>query len=86
MKRVLAWVAYSLGAYFALSAVVQALLHGVLGSLPDLALALGWWWIAMGIGIRLGMEPWQFVERLLAALGLARPTEKETDPSRPGGL
>ncbi len=42
------------------------------------------WWIAAGIGIRLGVYPSEFFRRLATAAGLIEPQEAQREPSTQG--
>jgi hypothetical protein len=97
VRSALAWVVYMLGLVLGLDVLVSGLVaEGLWNALGGIAFAVGVWWIAAGIGTRLGETPDDFMASIAAVLGFGdRPqaptvsagkkgrTESEA-PDRPG--
>jgi hypothetical protein len=71
VRSALAWVAYMLGLVLGLDVLVSGLVaEGIWDALGGIAFAVGVWWIATGIGTRLGETPENFFASIGAVLGL----------------
>lgn len=88
MKSVVAWVGYVFGGVFALRSVVA----GLSGDhwfewFTGIAFAIAVWWFAVGLGVRLGVHPDDFVASIRSTLGFGEdfdteePTPKVNDPA-----
>jgi hypothetical protein len=95
MKRVAAFIFYTVGTL----AVVGMIVSGVegipfggfeewYGALISFAFAMAIWWIAAGIGIRLGVEPHEYFRFLGSYFGLTydhalRPKMRQSETNDP---
>jgi hypothetical protein len=74
VKRTTAWVFYVVGGVLALKSAVWGLAGGSLyASFTGIAFGIAVWWIVVGIGVRLGVTPDDFVASIKAALGFGEP-------------
>ena len=78
MKRKVAFAFYVVGAVLAVRTLVAGLSAGDIGSwLFGIAFGLAIWWIAVGFGVRLGVDPDDFVASVKSILGFGRPFDTE---------
>jgi hypothetical protein len=78
MKRMVAWIFYVLGGVVGLQSAIVGLASGnLLTGLMGIAYGIVAWWIAVGIGMRLGVTPDDFFASILSALGFGRRIEDE---------
>ncbi|MGH2818393.1 MAG: hypothetical protein ACRDJS_08045 [Actinomycetota bacterium] len=70
MRSAIAWVVYMLGLVLGLKVLVTGLVSdGLWGAFGGVAFAVALWWIAAGIGVRLGETPENFMASIAAVLG-----------------
>jgi hypothetical protein len=82
MKSALAWVVYMLGLVLGLKVLVTGLVSGGLWSaFGGVAFAVALWWIAAGIGVRLGETPEGFMASIAAVLGFGDSPQAPTVPA-----
>ncbi|MGH2806896.1 MAG: hypothetical protein ACRDKT_06445 [Actinomycetota bacterium] len=83
MRRMIAWAAYVLGAVIGLKSVITGLAGGGLfDAFGGIAYGIVAWWIAVGIGVRLGVTPDEFVASIVHFLGFGRGLpDNEADPA-----
>ncbi|MGH2747085.1 MAG: hypothetical protein ACRDKB_04065 [Actinomycetota bacterium] len=82
MKRAVAYLSYYAGLSLGLGAMLAAARSAETWEfllLPIYGLPI--WWIAAGIGIRLGVYPSEFFRKLATAAGLIEPQKPEPAPS-----
>ena len=78
MRRASAWAAYTIGGLWSLKAATESLGYdGLFETITGLMWALAIWWFTVGLGIRLGMEPYEVVDGIKVALGFDRPVKDE---------
>ena len=85
MRRAIAFLSYYLGLCFAIGAVFLAGREAAAWEFVFVPLyGLPLWWIAAGIGIRLGVYPSEFFRTLATAAGLLEPPEASRDRASTG--
>jgi hypothetical protein len=83
MKRMIAWVVYVLGGVFALKIVFAGFIGGsVFDAFGGIAYGIVFWWITVGIGVRLGVTPDDFLASLAGTLGFGE-RAKWNPPAEP---
>lgn len=82
VKRAAAFISYYIGLTLGFSAIFTLARNAETWQFLFIPLyALPIWWIAAGIGIRLGVYPSEFFRKLATLAGLTEPQPKETEPS-----
>ena len=80
MKRASAWAAYAIGGLWSIKAAIGSLgYEGFFPTITGLMWALALWWFTVGLGVRLGVEPYEFVDDIKRGLGFRRPAENNED-------
>jgi hypothetical protein len=86
MRSAIAWVVYMLGLVLGLKVLVTGLVNGSLwDAFGGVAFAVGVWWIAAGIGTRLGETPDDFMASIAAVLGFGDRPQAPTVPADKNG-
>jgi hypothetical protein len=81
VRRSIAFAAYVVGVVLIMKALVDGFTgDGAVDWFVGVVYALAAWWIAAGIGIRLGVTPRQFAGSVGSALGFNE--TRETQPKR----
>lgn len=74
----MAWAVYVLGTVLALKSVVSGASGDMIATFTGIAVGVVLWWIAAGVGIRLGVPPREFIASLKACLGLEEPAGNDS--------
>jgi hypothetical protein len=82
MRSAIALVVYLLGLVLGLKVLVAGLVNGGLwDAFGGIAFAVGVWWVAAGIGTRLGETPDAFMASIAAVLGFGDRPQAPTVPA-----
>jgi hypothetical protein len=82
MRSAIAWVVYMLGLVLGLDVLVSGLAaDGLWDAFGGIAFAVGLWWVAAGIGTRLGETPDDFIASIAAVLGFGDRPQLPTAPA-----
>jgi hypothetical protein len=86
VRSALVWVVYTLGLVLGLDVLVSGLAaDGPWDAFGGVAFAIGVWWIAAGIGTRLGEPPDDFMASIAAVLGFGDRPQLPTAPAEKKG-